>query len=86
MVLTRSQAGKLENLNSDAGHLSLTVRMATPDARTQRYVIGGVDYFSPVSYDDVAPDDFWMIASIPWFPRQAVLLYVVKNFEALERF
>lgn len=60
--------------------------MATLDAPTQRYVIGGVEYCSPVSCDDVAPEDFRTIASIAWFSRQAVLDAAANNFEALERY
>lgn len=52
--------------------------------RTKRQVTWGVEYFSPVSFEDVPPEDMKKISSIPWFNLQTIVVDAGNDFRALE--
>lgn len=79
MVLTRRQSAELRSETQKA-------EMSGTDPHEQLQVINGVQYAAPTSFDDILPEYYRRIATIPWFSRRSVPADAESGFEVLEHY
>lgn len=60
--------------------------MTCPDPRSQLQMITGHEYSAPTSFDDVIPDRFGLIATIPRFSRTAEGCDLNSCFESIAQY
>lgn len=80
MVLTGSPSAKHDNETQQ-------VQMSASDPREQLQVIKGVHYAAPISFDDILPEEYRRIPTIPWLSHwAAVLTDAESRFAVLEHY
>lgn len=79
VVLIRNQSGEIGRRNTDEEKMN-------PDPLSERQTLVGVVYASSVSLDDIFPEPIRLIATIPCFACQTVLLDAENDFSSLQRY